>query len=254
MVLPNQIRNSVRRQADEVLTTGNRLKRFDQIRQRHFWSNQLLVPDAAGYVPSGTRKLFITPPGQQGQGYPIQLTDLETNWKSAGRVPDNQNFEVLELGVSLSPVPLMFGTATPLTYPLEHMTLPIGAQNAFFHNTVLAIQYLTNEVSLGLAQDFAQAAGPTGGGYQPATGVNGDNLSPVPRYATNGFASPGLRRRLKIPILLQHGETFSFNLNVPRSFNMGGFGFDGNPPPAGTVIGYPVRIDFWATESFVEKS
>jgi hypothetical protein len=64
---------------------------------------------------------------------------------------------------------------------------------------------------------------------------------------TNGFSGPGLRRRFKVPILLQHGETFSFNFNVPRTFNI-------VPAVAAPKYGLVARLDFWATESFVEKS
>jgi hypothetical protein len=229
-----------------LLETGRRFQRFDQLRQRHFWSMAAFTVDANGYIQSGAQRLFITPPGQAGQGFPFQLTERETNWKSANRVPDNQNFEVLELGVTLMTIPSEVEFGGNDSEPI--IATPKQCNN-FGQNTVLAIQYLTNEVPLGLCSDFAQAAGPQMGSYQPGAAlqppnnVNNDRT----RYQTNGFASPGLRRRLKVPILLQHGETFSFNLLTPRTYFMSDVGVT-----ADTL--FVARIDFWATESFVEKS
>lgn len=244
--LPNAIRKSVRRQATHLLETGRRFQRFDQLRQRHFWSTQFITPDANGYVQSGTFRLFITPPGQVGQGWPVALSDNDTNWKSANRVPDNQNFEVLELGVTLFTIPSDIEVGQ-IEYDPESPTP--RQQSAFNMNTILAIQYLTNEVSLGLCSDFAQASGPTMGQYQPSASVGEAPYQGNTRtsYMLNGFASPGLRRRLKVPILLQHGETFSFNLVVPRTYNI-------TRAADAADTSFVARVDFWATESFVEKS
>ena len=256
--LPATIRRSVQRQATRLLETGQRFKRFDQIRQRHFWSSYFFQPDVNGYVPSNTYKLFITPPGQMGQGFPVSLTDRETNWKSANRIPDNQNLEVLELGVSVQPTPDFEDIVDGFLPPNRQ---PTGRQvNDFMGNTIVAIQYLTNEVSLGFCNDFAQASGPQMGMYQPIMAgfavipPDPPGAPPPPagsqRYVTNGFCAPGLRRRLRIPILLQHGETFSFNFIIPRSF----FLYASQPAEQGETTGLYVRLDFWATESFVEKS
>lgn len=224
----------VRNQSQALLTTGRRFERFDQIRQRHFWSSCVYVPDANGYV-IGARQLFITPPGQNGQGFPagVSLTERDTNWKSANRVPDNQNFEITELGVTLGVMPTGVDD-TPNAAVMNGLVA-----NGFAQNTVLSITYLTNSVPLGMASDFAQASGPDLGTFKP-TGNNATGVEP--RIQTNGFVSPALRRRLKIPILLQHGETFSFELNMPRAVFVG----TGSPLYA--------RLDFFATESFAEKS
>lgn len=237
MALPNQIRSSIARQAGRVLQTGQRFKAFDQVRQRHFWSTVLFTPTAAGYIAQGRNDLFITPPGQAGQGFAAALTERETNWKSANRVPDNQNFEVLEVGVTLGIVP---SDVAADGSNADEIPQPVVA-NSFAQNTVVAITYLTNTVELGLVNDFAQAAGPQMGTYIPYdSGVADTKLTS--RFLTNGFAAPGLRRRLKVPILLQHGETFSFTYLTPRSFFVS------------TAWQFYARLDFWATESFVEKS
>jgi hypothetical protein len=257
MVLPNAIKESVQNQAKNVLVTGQRFKRFDQIRQRHFWSSYRFTPDQNGYLPSGDFDVFSIPMGQQGQGYNRQLTLLETNWPSANRVPDNQNFEITELGV----------TATYTSPQLDAGELisaaAPGIEQAVLDNTVLSITYLTNTVPLGLCSDFAQASGVRVGFYAPnmptsydtaGEGVSvPDGLDPTRTFYTNGFAAPGLRRRFKIPILLQHGETFRFTLQIAAG--------------RGPAIWYPIqeqepsivpyidlRVDFWATESFVEAS
>jgi hypothetical protein len=238
MALPTNIRQSVNRQASRLLETGQRFDRFDQIRQRHFWSDYLFVPDVNGNIASGDYKLFTTPSGQSGQGFPFALTDRETNWKSANRVPDNQNFEILELGVSILPG---FDDLQDDVEP-EVAALSANASNEFLRNTILSIQYLTNEISLGYCSDFAQSSAPVMGSYTPNNNVT---TASIPQeFISNGFAAPGLRRRFKIPILLQHGETFTFNFKVTRQFWLSN----------NTDTAFIARMDFWATESFVERS
>lgn len=236
MAQRRSIGHQVQRQAQNLLTTGSRYQRFDQIRQRHFWSSCLFSPDANGYI-SGTRQLFITPPGQNGQGFPVALTERETNWKSANRVPDNQNFEITELGVTVGVVPNE--VKIPESPPSGLVQSGLVA-NDFLQNALLSITYLTNSVPLGMASDYAQAAGPDVGTYLPS---NGSGVEP--RIASNGFNSPALRRRFKIPILLQHGETFSFELALPRAVFVG---------VLEAFVGVYARLDFFATESFAEKS
>lgn len=246
------IQQGIRKQAQRVLVDGSRFKRFDQIRQRHFWSTYRLSTDANGFITSGTFDLFTTPAGQSGQGFTTQLTLRETNWLSANRVPDNQNFEITELGVSA----LIVDTSTDTR---GNSPYPSAREDEVLRNMALAITYLTNQVPLGLCTDFAQASGPTVGEYHPAVpqaypdaaanlGVNGtpaaNTIPPNDVFYTNGFAAPGLRRRFKIPILLQHGETFKFSYLIDP----------GRGPYLGTNITLDVRMDFWATESFVEKS
>jgi hypothetical protein len=194
-----------------------------------------MTPDANGYVAAQTLALFVTPPGQVGQGWPVALTDLETNWKAANRVPDNQNFELTEIGITILPQVSAAGG--------DESILPAIDQVAVLTNTYVQIKYLTNAVPLGLCADFAQAAGPYGGDYHPQTDVA--PVAPGGIVAHNGFNAPGLRRRFKVPILLQHGETFSFELVISRAFLLS-VGDDTD-----RVV---IRLDFWATESFVEKS
>lgn len=238
MALPKRISKSVQDQARNVLVTGQRFKNFNQLRQRHFWSTYYFAPDANGYIAANpSYNLFVTPAGQNGQGFPagVTLGDKETNWKSQNRVPDNQNFEITEIGVSLVPVTqdvVSVGTNQPILTAISPRM-----QNQFLNNTLAHITYLTNSVPLGLCADFAQASGPQNGSL---TDLTNDYVR------SNGFIAPALRRRFKIPILLQHGETFSFGFNIPRSF------YVGITASGAGVSPFTARFDFWATESFVE--
>lgn len=254
MALPRKLRRSMGNQAEHVLTTGNRFKRFDQIRQRHFWSTYRFTPDVNGFIASGEFDLFQTPQGQAGQGFAAQLTLLETNWPSANRVPDNQNFEITELGIS------SFCNTTGLIinglrFNSDEYHL---LENEILRNMVVNISYLTNHVPLGMCTDFAQSSGPHVGFYKPASNFT-DAAPPVatvpdPRrvFVSNGAPGPGLRRKFKIPILLQHGETFKFTYLIPQG--RGPYVVRVDQDDALTTPNIDVRLDFWATESFVEKS
>jgi hypothetical protein len=237
MALPTRMRDSIKNQARKVLEKGSRFDRFDQIRQRHFWSVFQFNPDANGYIAAGEAKVFLTPDGQNGQGFPsgIQLTALETDFKGTGRVPDNENLSISELGVTLAVCPLTTITDEAL---IGGIIDPCVTAASFFQNTLIAITYLTNTVELGFVEDFSQPAGPHVGNYMPV--VPGQTYI-APRFVLNGFSAPGLRRRFKIPIMLGHGETFNFSYLIDRSYFVGDF------------VLY-ARLDFWATESFVEKS
>lgn len=241
-----RLSTSVRNQGNQLLRTGSRFTSFDQVRQRHFWSSYFFSPDANGYISAGRYPIFVTPSGSNGQGFPsgTTLSDRETNWKSQNRVPDNQNFEITELGVSLGVVTrdLVAGAGPDSD---NHQVFP-RTNYQFLSNTVLSITYLTNAVPLGLCCDFGQASAAHVGTYAPNIGTSSLNAS----FRSNGFPAPALRRRFKIPILLQHGETFAFAFEVPRSFYIGV-----SPENVSETINSVImRMDFWATESFVEKS
>jgi hypothetical protein len=260
------INQQIRNQSTRLLETGSRFDRFDQIRQRHFWSMYYFAADANGYVQSGNFPIFVTPPGQNGQGFPsgITLSERETNWKSQNRVPDNQNFEITELGVSavmLTPDMLaaINGPANIAgIYPNGWNDVPPLVFKQFLDNTVLSITYLTNSVPLGLISDFAQASAPHAGTFQNNF-FDTQTFNAGGVFRSNGMPAPALRRRFKIPILLQHGETFSFAFNIPRTFfigkSTGANAIQGGNTVRPTYIGPVIlRMDFWATESFVEKS
>jgi hypothetical protein len=253
MALPNSIRRSIGKQSQHVLETGSRFTRFDQIRQRHFWSSYYFTPDANGYIGAGTFPLFTIPVGQNGQGFPsgVSMSERETNWKSQNRVPDNQNFEITEIGVSLGmTTPDIVQVTVPPNLPDRPSLVAVDPQvmNEFINNSLVNITYLTNSVPLGLACDFGQASAPHNGTLRA-----GVNTGSAPTWVrSNGFPAPALRRRFKIPILLQHGETFSFSFQIPRSYFIGLINTGGQTPVNTGVSPFIARFDFWATESFVE--
>ena|SRR5690349_8346371 len=233
------IAKSIQKQASATLR-GNKPMKFDQIRQRHFWSCYFFQPDATGYIQSGRYTLFTTPVGSNGQGFPsgYVITERESNWKSQNRIPDNQNFQISELGCSYMSASFAIGTS-PAALPLQ--APPPGGLSNLFNGSILNITYLTNSVPLGMLCDWGQSSAPLMGVHQAAS----TNLK-YNAVASNGFAAPGLRRKLKIPILLGAGESFNFAIDVPRPMYVG-YGDTTSAP-------FLIRVEFWATESFSEKS
>lgn len=264
------VRGIVNRQVQKVLKKGQRLGSFDQIRQRHFWSTQLFIADpTTNKVAAGAYDIFKTIPGASGQGYPTNtnLTLRETNWLNAGRVPDNQSFAITEIGATIRTPPLenpgalsstgIYSalTSAQKTYLLDGVARGLSAQDAthIAFGTVLEMSFLTNNVPLGLLADFSQSAGIiTPGDNHPA--ANGDDNLGV-SHAANGIPAAAFRRKLQVPILLSSGENMGMRLTVPRDIEL--------MAPTNTIVAgsghhgkgwYEVRIDWWAIESFVEKS
>lgn len=265
--MATSLKQMVRKQVARVLERGTRNERFDQLRSRHFWSSYLFAYGAGNFIAAGTYDLFKAIPSTTGQGYPtnVPLTTRETNWANNGRVPDNQNFVISEIGVSVIRPPAVDeagGGGVPANAPtngiwanLPPATQALIAQNRQIHpddtanilyGMVLEMQFLTNAVPLGLCADFSQPAGVRefqglgiGSAAVPALIAGGD--------ATNGVPAAAFRRKLEVPILLQHGETMGMRLNVHRPIDTVDLSIGG----AGWA---EVRVDWWAHESFAEKS
>lgn len=266
-------------QIARVLQRGTRYGKFDQIRQRHFWSSYLFAGYAGSSIPAGSYDIFKIPQGQQGQGYPIPMATRETNWLGAGRVPDNQNFVITEIGVTLKrppaaqqmsspPTPILnggvaFDPNAPRNGIAANMTaaqygaingvapiLPADAQ-ALLSGIILEFGFLTNSVPLGCLGDFSQSGGNhTMSSAYYATdldhnrAVNGRQKAGDP---TNGVPAAAFRRKLEVPILLQHGESQFMRLNVPKAIPI-------RTLAQGSSGWFEVRVDWWASESFAEKS
>ncbi len=273
------LKEIVSKQVTKVLERGSRFENFNQVRQRHFWSTYMFTYGAGAPINPGQYEIFKITSSMSGQGYPpgITLTDRETNWKGNGRVPDNQNFVISEIGVSLLHPPRVDSDGTygaPANAPTDsiYAALTTGQKAlvnphaginptdaaSILYGMVLEMGYLTNFVPLGLCGDFsqssgvyAQEAGVNGAAYDAASpefaaaGTPGDNLQMV--EPSNGVPCAAFRRKLEVPILLQHGEATSMRLNVQRLIDTLTLAQGG----AGWV---EVRVDWWATESFVEKS
>lgn len=267
-------------QIAKVLERGQRYGRFDQIRQRHFWSSYLFAGYAGSVIPAGPYDIFKIPQGQQGQGYPIPMATRETNWLGAGRIPDNQNFVITEIGVTVKRPP-----ATPQPDPgdpnengggafdpnaprngiaanlsvaqaaaINGMApiLPADAQ-AILYGTILEFGFLTNSVPLGYLADFSQSGGNytfSPAFYAPGvTGANNVLFSGRQKAGdpTNGVPAAAFRRKLEVPILLQHGESQFMRLQVPKAIPI-------KTLAQGSSGWFEIRVDWWATESFAEKS
>lgn len=273
------LQKMVDRQIAKVLERGQRYGRFDQIRQRHFWSSYLFAGYAGQSIQAGPYDIFKIPQGQQGQGYPVPMTTRETNWLGAGRVPDNQNFVITEIGVTIKrppatqqmttpPTPINNGgvafdpnaprngiaaTMTAAQYAAINGMAPIlpADATAILYGMILEFGFLTNSVPLGYLADFSQS----GGTYAFSPGyyatdadhnraVSGRQKSGDP---SNGIPAAAFRRKLEVPILLQHGESQFMRLNVPKPIPI-------QTLAAGSSGWFEVRVDWWATESFAEKS
>ena len=262
------LKGMVQKQVEKVLRRGTRAERFDQLRSRHFWSTYFFVanPDD-NTIPAGAYDLFKVIPSGTGQGYPtnVPLTLRETNWLNSGRVPDNQNFVITELGVTIKrppPVDEAGLAGAPANAPSNGIWANLtaaqqtyingGAQNrpinpvdsiALAYGFVLEMSFLTNNVPLGLVADFSQSAGQYV--QENADAVQVDNA--YAGDAVNGVPAAAFRRKLEVPILLQHGENMGMRLNAPRNIVV-------TDPSEGGTGWFEVRVDWWAHESFVEKS
>jgi len=256
--MPRSLENMVQRQIQQVLRRGQRMERFDQLRQRHFWSTYLFAPGAtggAGIIAAGQYDIFIIPVGLSGQGYPAAtpLTVRETNWLNPSRVPDNQNFVITEIGCTVQRPPAADANAPTNSIwsnipagPAANIQPAEGIhpqdQASILFGMVLEIGFLTNNVPLGLLADFSQSAG--------MFGYSDTQTNDLMRDHANGVPAAAFRRKLEVPILLQHGETVRMRLNAPRNIDI----LDADAPGAAGNGWFEVRVDWWAYESFVEKS
>jgi hypothetical protein len=278
--MPNKqlsIQDIVDKQVSKVLKRGSRMSSFDQIRQRHFWSTYLFVADpSTNRIAAGAYDLFKTIPGASGQGYPtnLSLTVRETNWLNAGRVPDNQNFAIMELGVTIRNPPLeriaaqgavdSSGIFNALTAAQQAYITRAGAARPLAGQDmaniamggILEMSFLTNNVPLGLLADFTQSAGIVADANQYST----RDVAAAPgaifnANMANGIPAAAFRRKLEIPISLQHGENMGMRIVFPRPVTMASpAAKTGNTEGGGGTGWCEIRVDWWAVESFTEKS
>lgn len=284
--LGKAIENSILGQEGKVLRRGQPPREgYDTLRQREIWSTfhltngqGLAINTSAltGNVPvlqAGTYDLFVTDAGAAGQGLPdgLQMTPLDTNFVGAGRMPDQQNLAVWEIGVSvleqrsdvveLSPTTRGAGQPDP------------DDVDKILTEGVLVWKALTQTVPYGHLSDYVSAGGPsivvpsvldytaTGAvaAGPPAGGVGGMGAGDVtaqpwalqvPKLQTNGGggnAAPGARTKLDVPIFLPSKTQWKVQLVfkrpvVLRSLENGG------------TAGFRVRVDLWCAESYRTSS
>lgn len=270
--LPQGIEAQIKQQERELVLMGERLGRFDKVRQREFYSCFLLAPGLGGQIPAGDYQVFQAIAGDTGQGYSAPLTLRETNWPSRGRISNQQNLLIRAFHVDIRR-----GPTDPAVYPANttlDYNIPLHPTDveAIASGITLSVKYLTNAVPMGLLKDFPVVGGAFGwnqsgrqapganGLYDITPALNPDTPEAVAPYGNlpivRNATQAAFERRAKVPTLLQHGEQFSMVLSVAKPITLLAQNTAAQSSPAvrdatGVV---EVRVSFWATESFVEKS
>ena len=271
--LPQNIAEQIRQQEQKLLIAGQRLGQFDKIRQREFYSEYLFAPGLGGVIPAGNYPVFVAVEGDMGQGWGDAMTLRETNWPQRTRIADNFNLVVKAFHVSIRrspqdqdayPTGTTFGvdpgdvdTNVP-PHPTDVARIAYGMQ--------LGIKYLTNVVPIGLIADYpspGDAHGWNQEGRQLPSATAGLDATPNASADTRGYLPvtlnatvPALERRAKVATLLQHGEQFNMVLIVSEAITLLGpnAAADADPQQNDASGAVGVRVSFWATESFVERS
>jgi hypothetical protein len=254
---------------------GQADRKFKNVRSRHLWSvynfsrsataNSI---DANGLKP-GDYSVFSTTAGSNGQGLPQgeDLSEIDTNFPGAGRVGDDQNFAIWELGVSVLPARQSV-VALDTTVMAEGPPSPLDVDQ-ILSSGVLVLKYIDVELPLGPLSSFAQPGGPFiaaptlldyGQSAQAvAEGVagglaEGSTASPwdsrQAKLTTNGGnlpAAPGMRRKLQVPIFLPKTVNFTFAFRFARTIKLLTVG-------QGGTGAFKLRLDWWAVESFRDQS
>lgn len=283
----NQIIRSIQQQQADVLQRGKAGPQgYNTIRQRHLFSTyhftvgpglavQLNNPFAnIPTIQPGVYSVFKAGADANAQGLPqgFQLTDNDTNFIGAGRVPDQQNFSVWEVGVAIGPQRTDVVLADTVNRGFG--TPEADDVDRFQQDTVLQVTYITEEVPLGAVREFAQPGGPhmsapsllsatqaagvfnqggpSGalGGQQWGSYASSPWSAGIQRTQGNGgnvAPAPSLRRKLDVPIFLSAGTQFSFDLLVARPIPLRSL------QNLGTA-GFAVTVDLWVVESYRPKS
>lgn len=281
--LPTDIKQQIAQQTDRLLRQGEYLGNFNQVRQRWLWSSYLFAPGLGQQIQAGKYELFVTLKGQIGQGYSGPLTDRETNWVAARRVPDQQNLLVESYAVEIRRPPTDYSPAGLALYPAATLSggalanppasgrvdprVPLHPADLVnvAQGMILAYTYLTNTVPIGKLADFPSPGGASGfveASRQFPSNVTA-GLSSTPQGADNraflplarNACMPRFERRLQVPQLLQKSETFSMTLIVPNNITLLGV-----PPSLGptgeqndATGAVEIVVGLYCTESFVEK-
>ena len=153
-------------------------------------------------ITAGVRKVFSVPIGGQGQGFAAgrDLTRTETNLETAGQLPKEQRYKLTDIGVTIYSV-------------TQGTNAGDGARNLM--PSWQLIQMVLKSMHLALiTPQFTYHLGPAwfypGGHEQPANVTEGNREVAYGAGITN-------RRRLKSPINIKGGATFSINFEFPRA-------------------------------------
>lgn len=280
MALPtNQHRTGIQSgiDAQEFATLkGTADAAFKNVRSRQIWSTYNFSQTAQGAIDANTilkpgdYNVFTAASGKNGQGLPsgAELSDLDTNFPGEGRVGDDQNFAIWELGVSVLPARqsvVALDTAAMADGPPS----PIDVDQ-ILSSGVLVLKYIDVELPLGPLSNFAQPGGPmiavpsllnysanrvadangdTAGGLGEGDGKTPWDARQAKLTTNSGnlAASPGVRRKLQVPIFLGRTVNFRFAFRFARPVvllktSQGGTG------------AFKLRLDWWAVETFRDQS
>lgn len=281
-MLPNQPRTGIQAgiDAQEFATLkGTADAAFKNVRSRAIWSTYNFsrtaqgAIDANGILAPGDYNVFTATSGKNGQGLPsgAELTDLDTNFPGEGRVGDDQNFAIWELGVSVL-------AARQSVVALDTAAMADGPPNPIdvdqiLSSGILVLKYIDVELPLGPLASFSQPGGPmiavpslidygasittdyTGGGNLPTGGL-AEGVAGTPwdarqaKLTTNGgniHAAPGVRRKLQVPIFLGRTVNFRFSFRFARPIQL-------LKPAQGGTQAFKLRLDWWAVETFRDQS
>jgi len=171
----------------------------------YFFPNALAV---------GDYDLYVTPVGQNGQGFPpgYSLTYTETNLINAQRIPDQTAYRFNEIGVYIDS-----------RAPLSDINTLINTSNFRINKTEYNYHY-------GPLHLFPGGAG--------VAGATADAATPTQAWS-NGWPTPTARVKLGTPIELDPGETFKFTINVTQPGTLLG------SETIGETLGTRVEIILW---------
>jgi hypothetical protein len=161
-------------------------------------------PNAAFPLANTSNRLFATPLGQTGQGFPAAMTITETNLKEAGRIPSGQAYDVF--GVA--------GQIMGYDRAADQLDVPFNRDGAAGAANLGLVADLQNVINNGvLVWDFTQTqvyicplmlAGAGGGAFgavsQNAAGANSGSM---------GNGNGGIWMYRRHPVALPGNSTFA---------------------------------------------
>lgn len=161
-------------------------------------------PNAAFPLANTSNRLFATPLGQTGQGFPAAMTITETNLKEAGRIPSGQAYDVF--GVA--------GQVMGYDRANDQLDVPFNRDGAAGGANLGLVADLQNVINNGvLVWDFTQTqvyicplmlAGAGGGAFgavsQNAAGANSGSM---------GNGNGGIWMYRRHPVALPGNSTFA---------------------------------------------
>lgn len=167
-----------------------------RVGEQAIWSTTRI---AAGAVASQQFRLFSTPLGQQGQGFPAALSIAETNLKEGGRIPSGLAFDCIGIACIPQAGDVVGGAVD------DNLT----TTQTILRHGVLSWDFLQTVIDVAPCMLIGQ-----GGGIQASIiQANAGAAAAADTYAvTNGFG--GLWVYRKFPVALPANSTFNVLLRM----------------------------------------